>query len=525
MTRTSQALQTLRSHGFRVGFVGGAEWSEDEIATRGIASSFDVAHFGHAPDKAMYAQASQALNVPLGRTLLVTDARCVDRFELMDADEVADLWCTAQDGAAAGQTVKHVHIHVLPRRDGDFANNDEVYAETRAVPTDMMTPDSYNSTANATSKSSLSFKILQLADLHFTGDPNYRCKNPPTMHPFPDRKSNLQSIPAWTCREAHMSAFIDELLDAEKPDFVVFTGDNVQTLSKKRRQSAVDAFTRGVEQRRIPFAVVLGNHDDEDGFVREDVLCMIMAKNSSYTQRGPTTVDGVGNYHLSVHAPSEGSWGNARDAVFHMYFLDSGGYPDKHKYPHVDSKYDWIKPSQEQQTSPPLPAIMFFHIPLREYDFPPEDAVNVFGEKNEGVAASSEPSEMFSALLARDEVKAVFVGHDHVNNYCYNRLGVQLCYGGGAGLGVAYGSASVYRRARVIEWSVDANNKREIRSWKRLYGNVSATCCHETLFPSQCVPTTVRAVAQNGVGLESMERASPRSVLRDHLFVLFILSF
>ncbi|TYZ51437.1 hypothetical protein PybrP1_004103, partial [[Pythium] brassicae (nom. inval.)] len=72
--RTSQALQTLRSHGFRLGFVGGAEWSEDEIATRGIASSFDVAHFGHAPDKAMYAQASQALNVPLGRTLLVTDA-------------------------------------------------------------------------------------------------------------------------------------------------------------------------------------------------------------------------------------------------------------------------------------------------------------------------------------------------------------------------------------------------------------------------------------------------------------------
>ena len=32
-----------------------------------------------------------------------------------------------QDGPEAGQTVPHVHVHVLPRRAGDFENNDEVY--------------------------------------------------------------------------------------------------------------------------------------------------------------------------------------------------------------------------------------------------------------------------------------------------------------------------------------------------------------------------------------------------------------
>jgi bis(5'-adenosyl)-triphosphatase len=32
-----------------------------------------------------------------------------------------------QDGAAAGQTVPHVHIHILPRKFGDFEKNDEVY--------------------------------------------------------------------------------------------------------------------------------------------------------------------------------------------------------------------------------------------------------------------------------------------------------------------------------------------------------------------------------------------------------------
>lgn len=32
-----------------------------------------------------------------------------------------------QDGEDAGQTVRHVHVHVLPRRSGDFEKNDDVY--------------------------------------------------------------------------------------------------------------------------------------------------------------------------------------------------------------------------------------------------------------------------------------------------------------------------------------------------------------------------------------------------------------
>ncbi|XP_071669390.1 bis(5'-adenosyl)-triphosphatase isoform X2 [Patagioenas fasciata] len=34
-----------------------------------------------------------------------------------------------QDGPEAGQTVKHVHVHILPRKAGDFSRNDDVYEE------------------------------------------------------------------------------------------------------------------------------------------------------------------------------------------------------------------------------------------------------------------------------------------------------------------------------------------------------------------------------------------------------------
>eukprot|EP00268_Persea_americana_P039303 TRINITY_DN38914_c0_g1_i3.p2 TRINITY_DN38914_c0_g1~~TRINITY_DN38914_c0_g1_i3.p2 ORF type:complete len:108 (+),score=29.09 TRINITY_DN38914_c0_g1_i3:1007-1330(+) len=65
----------------------------------------------------------------------------------LTAEETSDLWLTAkdvggrlehyyeassltftiQDGPQAGQTVPHVHIHVIPRKGGDFENNDEIY--------------------------------------------------------------------------------------------------------------------------------------------------------------------------------------------------------------------------------------------------------------------------------------------------------------------------------------------------------------------------------------------------------------
>ncbi|KAL4396086.1 bis(5'-adenosyl)-triphosphatase [Arachis hypogaea] len=79
--------------------------------------------------------------------VLICPKREVKRFVDLTAEETSDLWLTAQkignqlesyhkassltfaiqDGPQAGQTVPHVHIHVVPRRGGDFEKNDEIY--------------------------------------------------------------------------------------------------------------------------------------------------------------------------------------------------------------------------------------------------------------------------------------------------------------------------------------------------------------------------------------------------------------
>lgn len=83
--------------------------------------------------------------------VLIATKRIIPRVEQMTEEETKDMFVSAckvakvlddyhdaksttitvQDGEYAGQTVKHVHCHIMPRKPGDFMHNDEIYLKLR----------------------------------------------------------------------------------------------------------------------------------------------------------------------------------------------------------------------------------------------------------------------------------------------------------------------------------------------------------------------------------------------------------
>ena len=313
------------------------------------------------------------------------------------------------------------------------------------------------------------FKIMQVADLHLsTGLGACRDAQPPD-----DNGGKCDADPRTL-------EFVGSVLDSEKPDLVVLSGDQVNGETAPDAQSAVFKYADLFISHSIPFATIFGNHDDEGSLSREALMQLTESLPFSLGSIGPAAVEGVGNYYLEVLAHKS----NAHSALT-LYFFDTHAYsPDEAHF----RGYDWIKKSQIdwfRSTSRDLKAsashtgyhhvhmdMAFIHIPLPEY----RNAADIVEGSGKALESPTAPgfNSGFKQALVDEGVLAVSCGHDHVNDYCAlaksegeggGKPELWMCYAGGSGFGGYGGYGGFHRRVRVFEF--DTNEVR-IETWKRV---------------------------------------------------------
>ena len=286
--------------------------------------------------------------------------------------------------------------------------------------------------------------------LHFKTDHTFKIAQFTDIHFHHDSDEGQQSL-----------MMIGRILDQEKPDLVVLTGDIV---TEEPVEAGWKAILAPMIERAIPWAVTLGNHDDEENMTRGQIIDLLKAMPHSLVQPGPLATGGGGNYVLQIKSSND-----PKTAAL-IYCLDSNAYSQIES---IDS-YAWFTSEQigwyrEQSnkftaanSGQPVPALAFFHIPLPEYRTVWQNSSSAcIGQKAEEVCAPIINSGMFSAMLESGDVMATFVGHDHVNDYAGVLYGICLAYGRASGYD-SYGDLE--KGARIIELR---EGEREFKSWIR----------------------------------------------------------
>ena len=307
------------------------------------------------------------------------------------------------------------------------------------------------------------FKILHLTDIHLVGS---------VFMQGNDRRV-LNAVAS--------------MVSEEKPDLVVVTGDisfSVPYLGSLNNKYAHSYFIRLMEKLGVYYTVTFGNHDSEKYNLhsREKVAEFYSSEDLEYClfSSGPDDVFGECNHVINVKN-SEGI------VTRSLVMIDTNSYTEDDVLG-LGWKYDNIKEDQilwyesviELYTSEnaallgganaTVESLMFMHIPLievrdayGEYAEEGADTENVrflggnAGEGDPTVFCSEVPEEMFETILALGSTKALFYGHDHLNNFVLEYKGITLSYGYSMDYSAYFGIAGkgYQRGCAVIDCSSD----------------------------------------------------------------------
>ncbi len=283
------------------------------------------------------------------------------------------------------------------------------------------------------------FKILQLTDTHYI-------------------EGDARSVRALDN--------VNKLLDMEKPDLVIHTGD---IIFGNPAEDSLRRILEPISVRKIPFAVTFGNHDEEFDKTREEMLEIVQSIPYNITLNSKE-IFGVTNYILTLK-----SFKN--DAIKNIfYFFDSNALStikDIDGYGHIHfNQIAWYRERSKfytkQNNGKPLPSFAFFHIPLPEHREAAIDANKgkLIGTRMESVASPKVNSGLLVSMKEMGDIQAVFVGHDHDNDFAVYWDKMFFIYGRYSGGDTVYNNLKP-NGGRVIELMEGGIG---FRSWIRLSG-------------------------------------------------------
>ena len=244
--------------------------------------------------------------------------------------------------------------------------------------------------------------------------------------------------------DGRMIAMMNQALDDEQPDLVVFTGDNVVQGMKPLNEAAIDQILEPVVSRGIPFAVTFGNHDGEY-FSKESMLAYYQSFPGCLSYDADPALTGVGNCNIPVYS-SDGS-----EIVYNLWVIDSNMYDEVnggYDYVHQDQQDWYVKTSEalEAQAGHKVPSLVFQHIVVPEVYECLREAEE--GEENtreyQGKTYALELNDsaegylgefpcpptvnggQFDTFLSRGDVVGIVTGHDHVNSFIGSYQGIDF---------------------------------------------------------------------------------------------------
>ncbi|MDR1675801.1 MAG: metallophosphoesterase family protein [Tannerella sp.] len=233
--------------------------------------------------------------------------------------------------------------------------------------------------------------------------------------------------------------FLREAIRLVQPDLIMLTGDIVVSENTRRGWQEIAGLLTGF---RIPWAVVLGNHDSEYELTNKQIIELLSEYPDNLTENGPEDITGNGNYVLPVISSTHPD----RTAAS-LYCFDT-----RKQHEWIDyTQMDWYRQQSRrlagQNGGKPLPALAFYHVPVPEYNEVIGKPTTV-GLQQETVCCPTSNSGSFVAMYECGDVMGIFVGHDHDNNYIGCLHGICLAYGFKSGR-QSYGK--IGRGVRVIE--------------------------------------------------------------------------